>query len=91
MTEGSKEITLAVCRETLKVGCVLVQAAYGCPTGIVSELFHPDTWVLAPKPTLVPFTMTYEKWQRFADLINESEEARLELAENLKQLVGEKR
>lgn len=58
MANKDDKITLAVCKDTLKVGCVLIQAAYGCPTGIVSELFKPETWILTPVESLRPFTLT---------------------------------
>jgi len=64
------KIRLVVDTEQLRPACVLLQAVYGGDTGIVSRLFDPDTWLVAPTKGMRMVTGTEEEWQRFAAAIN---------------------
>ncbi len=70
------EITLLVCRKTLKVGCAIIQAGAGYDNNIVSFLFSPESWETSPTPFLSPLTLTYEKWESFSNLANQGQESR---------------
>lgn len=85
MYKDDDAITLLVCTETLKVGCVLIQASAGFPSGIISELFNPETWILVPKPTLSPLKLSYKQWRKFADKINQGQESRDTLLQAMKK------
>lgn len=66
-------ITLVVDKDTRRPGCVLLQATYGGDSRIVSELFEPHTWHLAPTAGLCMVTGTREQWERHAEQINAQE------------------
>lgn len=49
--------------------CVLLQAAYGCPSDLV-HLFDTKLWHLAPRKTFVKVPCTREQVERHAERLN---------------------
>ena len=53
------------------VGCVLIQAAYGCDYSLVHEFgFDTSTWLVAPSEGLKRIRGTKEEWKRAAEISN---------------------
>jgi hypothetical protein len=50
--------------------CVLLQAGMGGTSRLISALFDPPTWVLAPNENLFMVRGTMEQWRDFADEVN---------------------
>ena len=56
-----------------KVGCVLVQAGFGCDPSLVNEFgFHTESWLLFPTPNLHRMTATREQWEWVAKMSNQN-------------------
>lgn len=68
----SERITLIADPDNYRVGCVLLQAVYGCPSDVLYELgFNTNTWDTAPTSTQQRITGTREEWKQFAKMCNE--------------------
>lgn len=65
---GATEIAVVVDVKQRLPACVIIQAMNGCAEGrrIVSELFPPETWLLAPNSDMHTVRGTREEWESFA-------------------------
>ena len=61
-----KKIPLVVDMKTRKVGCVLIQAAYGGDNSLVGVLFDTEDWVLAPTDDMKLIGGTLKQWTEHA-------------------------
>lgn len=58
--------------DNFKIGCVLLQAAYGCSPDLVYKFgFDTKTWDICPTPTQRLVEGTEEQWTMFAAMCNE--------------------
>jgi hypothetical protein len=68
--EMSEKITLVLDKPTGRPMCVLLQAAFGCQSSIVSSAFDAETWFVSPQPEMIKVTDTVENWRKHAAEIN---------------------
>ena len=64
------KITMAYDTDLKRPGCVLLQAIMGGDSSKVSQLFGPDTWLLAPTPGLRLISGTEEEWKKAVQITN---------------------
>ena len=67
MTEKTYKLVVDVA--TKRPGCVLLQAGCGGDNHLVSALFDPEDWVLAPTEKMGMVEGTREQWTRHAELL----------------------
>lgn len=69
----NEKLLLAVDIKEKKVGCVLLQAAYGTDYHSINfaALFPPQTWLLAPTPDLIVYSIAREDIEKFSRYLKE--------------------
>src|SRR5690348_5079214 len=72
MSEMDDKITLLIDPKTKRVGCVLLQAAYGFGDGNwMVQQFDTKAWIVGEgMEALRPYTGTREEWKRVAAIFN---------------------
>ena len=67
---SEKTFSVAFGTESRRPGCVLLQATFGGNSSIVSSLYDPATWLLAPSEPFAMVTGTMKQFQGHADKLN---------------------
>ena len=67
MTEKTYKLVVDVA--TRRPGCVLLQAGYGGDNHLVSAVFDPADWIVAPTDNMAMVEGTREQWERHAELL----------------------
>lgn len=68
---GDEKFVLVVDFDKVAVGCVLLQAAFGCSSHLLDRFgFESNTWLLSPTENMRRVAGTESQWRMFAELAN---------------------
>ncbi len=67
VSEDKHTFSLVIDTKQRRPACVLLQAAMGGDSSIVSELLTVDSWLLAPNKDMYLVTGTKEQWRQFGE------------------------